>query len=294
MSEESPVVTSEEGISEEGRTRLNGVDWRENVKSVAPDYVAEWDEFKNADSPEKFFDQLKNHRSMIGQSIRIPTGEAGAEQMNEFYNKIQTKVPGLMRTPNPDDADQVRNTFSKLGMPDSADGYDDFENSGIDAETMGTYRALAHEAGLTKSQFKKFIANLSERTKTSIESAESARAEDVAGLRGEWGAAFEQRAGICAKVAQRTGAPQALCDAVAKGEADAKTMKWLYSLSTQLGGERMNFIQDDPNVPTPAEVEGQIADIMSNRQHPYWLANHPAHKQAVDKMLALRRQLMSA
>lgn len=286
------TVTNDSGIGEEGRTRLN-TDWRENLKSVAPEYVTEWDEFKNSDSPEKFFDQLKNHRSMIGQSIRIPTGEAGAEQMNEFYNKIQTKVPGLMRTPDPDDPAQIRDVYSKLGLPENADGYNTAEDIGIDPETLGTYKALAHEAGLTKGQFNKFIKDLGQRTKERNESAQSAKSEDLAGLRGEWGLAFEQRAGICAKVAARTGAPEALCEAIGKGEADAKTMKWLYNLSTQLGGERMNFVSDEPSGPTPAEIEGQIADIMGNTQHPYWIASHPGHKQAVDKMLALRRQLVT-
>jgi hypothetical protein len=296
MTTESTATTTETpsgAVAEEGRTSLS-MDWRNNITDVAPDYVGEWDEFKNADSAEKFFDQLKHHRSMLGQSVRIPSNDAGAEAMNEFYNKIQTKVPGLMRTPDPDDAEQVRNTFSKLGLPEKSDDYNVPTNSGIDAETLGSYKALAHEAGLTKIQFAQFIGKLAERNAHANNERESAQSEDLAGLRGEWGQAFEQRAGICAKVAQRTGAPQQLCEAIEAGQADAKTMKWLYDLSTQLGqGEGMNFTGNDPSIESPTEVQGRIDDIMSNPQHPYWHSSHPSHKQAVDRMLELRRQLAS-
>lgn len=287
---------SENGVEDspadfEGDTTKLHTDWRENLTKVAPEYVTEWDEFKNADSPEKFFDQLKNHRSMIGQSVRIPGSEAGEEQLSEFYNKLQSKVPGLMRTPNPDDPNQVRDVFSKLGLPEKPDDYNVAENIGIDSETLGAYRALAHEAGLTKAQFNKFISDLGGRSKQSAEQTDAQRKEDIAGLRGEWGAAFEQRAGICAKVAQRTGAPEGLCQAIEKGEADSKTMKWLYSLSTQMGSEGMNFTDSQAALPTPADIQGTIDDIMQNPQHPYWVPNHPNHRQAVDKMLDLRRAL---
>jgi hypothetical protein len=275
-------------------TKLNNVDWRENIKNVAPEYVSEWDEFKNSDSPEKFFDQLKNHRSMLGQSIRIPSGEAGQEQREEFYSKLQSKVPDLMRTPDPDDPDQVRQVYQKLGLPESSDDYNIDSTDGLDPEALGAYRAAAHEAGLTKSQFKDFLGRIGEGTLQSRQQAEAAREEDLAGLRGEWGQAFEQRAGVCAKVAQRTGAPQNLSEAIQKGEADSQTMKWLYALSQQLGGEGNNFIDTNaPAVDAPAEIQGKINDVMANPSHPYWDSTHPQHKQALDKMMNWRRALAS-
>jgi hypothetical protein len=280
---------SESVIAPDDTTKLHSVDWRENLKKVAPEYVANWDEFKNADSPEKFFDQIKNHRSMLGQSVRIPSQDAGPEQMAEFYRKIQTKVPGLMRTPDPDDDDQVRDALAKIGAPEKMEDY--VTDAQLDPEMLGFHKSVAHEAGLTKKQFNALTKKMAERTQAQTEAQVAAKSADVALLRGEWGQAFEQRVDMCARIAEKTGAPPALVDAIKKGEADSTTMRWLHSLGNQFGKEGLNFSNGAAPVDTPYDIQGKIDDMMGNKTHPYWDAGHPAHKAAVDKMIALRKQL---
>lgn len=272
-------------------TQLHTVEWKENLKSVAPEYVSEWDEFKNSDSPEKFFDQIKNHRSMLGQSIRVPGEDAGEEAMKEFYGKLQAKVPGLMPTPDPEDADSYNHVLATLGKPDKTDGYNT-EGIKMDAEELGELKQLALDAGLTRKQFKEFTSKLAGRKSERNEALQAQMSEDQKALRGEWGTAFEQRAKIAANVALKTGAPENLVKAIGAGEADSGTMRWLYSLAEQFGGETLNFSPDsnDP-VATPGELQGQIDDIMNNSKHPYWQTGHPGHKAAVDKMVELQRRL---
>lgn len=294
MSESAEAVQNNPVENDDDTTKLTGNEWREMLQSVAPEYVNEWDEFKNADSPEKFFDQIRNHRSMLGQSVRIPSGDAGREQMEEFYSKIQSKVPGLMRTPDPDQPEQVKDVFRKLGAPEKPDDYKLDSNSDLDPETLGAYRRMAHEAGLTKEQFQKFTGQLFSTEAERAKQLADQREQDSAALRGEWGGAYEQRSTIAASVARKTGAPDALVAAVEKGEADSSTMRWLYGLSQQFGQEGVNFTNNQEAVSTPAEIEGQISDILSNNQHPYWDKGHPSHDAAVKRVLDLRMKLSQA
>ncbi|MCK5714796.1 MAG: hypothetical protein KAH64_02455, partial [Nitrosomonadaceae bacterium] len=70
-----------------------------------PESVQQWDEVQNSSGPEQFWQRITSHRQHIGQSIRIPSDEASADDMNAFYDKLQKRVPNLMPVPDIDDPD---------------------------------------------------------------------------------------------------------------------------------------------------------------------------------------------
>ena len=95
----------------------------EEWKATLPESLQSWDEVTNSDSPEKFWEQMSNQRKLIGDSIRIPSEEAGDDSWNAFNEKIMNKVPTLMRTPNSDDSDSINDVLKRLGKPEDVDGY---------------------------------------------------------------------------------------------------------------------------------------------------------------------------
>jgi len=265
-------------------------DWRNNL----PEKVRGWDEVKNSDTAEKFFDQIANQRSLMGQSIRVPGEDAGEESMSAFYEKLRSKVPGLMRSPDPDDADAVNHVLEALGKPVDVDGYRLDDSANVTAEQLAELRGIAQEAGLTKAQFKSVAGKILNTNKESNEATEAHYKDQTDALRSEWGAAYNERLGLAKDIAERTEAPESLLKAIEEGKADAATVKWVYQLSKQLGGESATS-----GVPvettrgkatlTPAEANNVIDDVMNNSKHPYWINSHPNHDSAVQTMVGLRR-----
>lgn len=90
------------------------------------------------DSFDKLFNQFDNAQSLIGKkTIGVPTSESPIEEWNNFYNK--------------------------MGRPEKPEGYE-FESIELPEELKRTEEDLAlmgrifHEAGLTKEQAKKVLA----------------------------------------------------------------------------------------------------------------------------------------
>ena len=286
MMTEQTDTTNEPG--ETGSTTIP-MDW----KQMIPSDVQEWDEFKNSDSAEKFFQQMASHRAMLGQSVRIPGEEAGDDQRSEFYTKIMNKVPDLMRTPDIDNDEVMGDVWSRLGRPEAADGYGD---PTVDDYTpaegqLSKLKEIAHKAGLTKKQFQSMALELITADAAAHTAAKDHHTDDQKSLASEWGAALDHRTKAAAAIARQTGAPESLLQMVEGGEADSKTMQWLFTLSQQMGGEGNPIANQDPNMMAPAELQGQIDDIMNNNDHPYWNKNHAGHDRAVEKMVDLRRKL---
>ena len=62
----------------------NTNDWREAL----PENVRGWDEAQNADSADAFFKQIGDLRSHLGNSIRVPSDDAGDDTRKEFFEKL--------------------------------------------------------------------------------------------------------------------------------------------------------------------------------------------------------------
>lgn len=257
------------------------MDWKANL----PKEVQGWQEVQQSDSPEKFFDQMANMRKRMGQSIRVPGQDAGEEQLNEFYQNLQKRVPGLMRTPNPEDPESMEQVMRALGKPEDEQGYT-LEDATEDE--LKDLRAMAKEVGMTKAQFKKFAQGMLGANKMSQQQLQQQIEREQITLKSDWGAATDERYENILNVAEATGASEQIINAIKTKTIDAKTAKWLYQLGKQLGGEAVqNHVQQ--KTMDPDEARENIEDILNNQQHPYWHASHPDHKKAVDKVINLHR-----
>lgn len=257
--------------------------WRDAV----PEFARDWKEVKDSDSADKFYQTVDHARKYMGNSVRIPGEDASTEAMDEFYTKIQAKVPGLQRALDVTDEATVESLYTQLGRPKDASGYGEVE--GMSGERLGELRGFAHDIGMTKTQFDKYAAQSHAMDETRRTDSEAAAQSHKDALMAEWGAATDIRREQAAVLAEKTGAPKSLVEAVEAGVADLETMKWLHGLGKQLGMEASALTRQS-DVMAPAEVDGKIDDIMNNAEHPYWNSSHPSHDKAVKNMLDLMRK----
>jgi len=268
-----------------------GGDWRESL----PEDVRGWDEVKNSDSPEKFWHQITHMRSRMGQSIRIPSNEAGKEDWQEFYRKINTKVPGVVPLPDPDNEEATKAFYSRMGVPEKPDKYapPEFENTdSLDTSPIDAFKPIAHKHGLTQKQFEGIVKDMTENNLKAAQDRKTTADQHMKELSDEWGAAFDKNMRFIQNVVQKTGAPEALLNAIVQGRIDAPSARWLLDIGKALGGEKTIMARDNSKnegVMTPAEAKERIAEIYSNRDHAYWDRRNPGHQDAVNRMVELQK-----
>ncbi len=265
--------------------------WQESL----PENIRDWDEVKNSDTPEKFYEQMANMRSLLGKSIRVPSEEAGDETWSEFYTKLQNKAPDLMRKPDVDNDDAMHDHFTSLGKPDLPSKYDipELDGYSVPEDRADELKAMAHKANLTAKQFRTLAADLFGNEATLVKSRDDKLASERNVLENEWGDALEQRTQLALDIAENTGAPDTLLNAIKEGQADTNTMKWLFSLSKQISTEGMNMTPLGDVIDSPVDIQQKIDDIYANPEHPYWHESHPNHSKAVQNMLDMMRKIAS-
>jgi len=231
--------------------------------------------------------QWADAQSYIGSSIRVPSQEAGEEDRKAFYEKIQKHAPDLIPRPDADDQAAMDALWSQLGRPADAAEYQLPE--GLNAEQVGDLTKYAHEAGLTNTQFKSLVSKMAEQETVAQEQAKQAHEQSIAALRQEWGQAFEQNIQTVARLAEQTGAPEAIVAAAKEGALDADVAKWMHSMVQRLGNEGNEMVasQGDSRAMTPDEARQMVDEIYANREHPFFNPSHPSHEAAKKKVVQL-------
>lgn len=232
--------------------------------------------------------QFLDGQAALGTSIRVPGPEAGDDAWTAFHAKLTDKVPTLIPTPDPDNPEVMSALYKKMGRPDEATGYEHPE--GVDATKMADFATLAHELGLSKSQYSKMVGALQEHTTVAQEKASQAFTDGIRELKQEWGIIYEDNVQMVDSVLKGTDAPAQLMELGAEGKLDATTLKWLHNIGKQLGTEGINFNKDEFSTRvTPAEAKARVAEIMDDTKGPYWTASHPQHKEYVQRVVDLNR-----
>ena len=121
----------------------------EEQLAALPESVRDWDEAKNSETPEMFWDRLSNLRSKFGTGLFKPGEDAGTEDWGKFSNKaIELSGDRLMPRPDLEDAEQRDALYKTLGRPDDASGYEfaEVEGGDLSAERKTFVSDLAFKA----------------------------------------------------------------------------------------------------------------------------------------------------
>jgi hypothetical protein len=232
--------------------------------------------------------QFIDAQATMGTSIRIPGPDAGNEALTSFHTKLAEKVPGLIPTPDPDNAEQMNALYTRMGRPSEAIGYE--HPDGVDPTQMADFADLAHSLGLTKTQYKGMLSSLVEKTAKTAETTTAEFDAATRALKQEWGIVYEDNLQLVQSVMKGTGAPAEFLEAAADSKLPAGTIKWLHNIGKQLGSEGINFQKDESTSRlAPAEAKARVAEIMGDREGPYWDGAHPQHKEYVQRVVDLNR-----
>lgn len=231
--------------------------------------------------------QFIDAQSYIGQSIRVPSAEASEEDRKAFFQKIQKHAPDLIPKPNSEDQAAMEALWTQLGRPQDPTEYKLPE--GLGAEQIGDLAKYAHEAGLTNDQFTNLVSKMAEQETAQQQQAREAFEADQRALKQEWGQAYQQNIEKVARLAEQTGAPEAIVAAAKNGELDSNVAKWMHSLVERLGNEGNEMVnsQGTTQAVSPAEAQAMLSDIYANRDHAFFNPAHPDHAAAKQKVVNL-------
>lgn len=245
-----------EGVQQQGGQE----DWRASL----PESVREWDEAKNSDSPEKFYDQMANLRSMMGKSIRIPSPDAGTEAREQFLNKLK-EVDGVM------------------ARPEGEDGLKAFLESLPASDKKVLYDQLKGSEELTQPEIE-----------AQLEQIENERREGFEALRKEWGNGYD------AKISQAKNTVRMLNDRMGDnrlvsvldktGAALNPEMIAVFAKIGDMLGEKPTINGEGSNTfaMTPAEARDAIAEI---EQNPNFWGGTGTDLKEQERLVAKRAEL---
>ena len=227
-------------------------DWREAL----PPSVRSWNEVTEAKSAEQFWQDMTNQRGLAGQSVRVPSEHAGPEDWAAYADKQNQLAPGrFMVKPDRGSPEQMAAFNRSMGVPDAAEGYHDVANDTYqenELQVAGAFKNIAHNNGLTPEQYSGVVTDYMELLRLSAAEARQPVDDAIATLKGEWGAAFEERTGKGAAIMEKFGFHPDAVSAFKAGTADAQSMKAIYAMAEAIGTEGMNLTEQQTINGTPA------------------------------------------
>lgn len=221
-------------------------------------------------------DVVKSHISAqkeLGSRIRIPGPDASPEAKQDFLSKLD-KVEGVTRLPDPNDKASVDAFFSKLGRPESPDGYKFELPQGVEANPaiLGEFKSLAHNLGLNNQQadaLVKFEIEREQRVATAMQ-AQAVESKNI--LNEVWGKEFDTRQKLGKSVVEHFGTkyPEAAKELLTTAVGNNPI---LLMMAAELGKayKETGVIKGDSAVAdgfTPEEAKARIAEINANPNHP--------------------------
>lgn len=240
--------------------------------------------------------QAIDAQKMVGNSLRIPSDNAGPEDRAKFREKLRTHVPNLVELDR-EDPTSLRALQRSIGLPEEAEGYvqptiDVPSGLSIDMGAAEAFRPIAHKHGLSQEQYAGVIKDMSAGNVEVARKSLVHQQEQQELLKDDWGNAFDQKTKQALAAARATNAPEALIKAVEDGKAGAATMRWLAKVHDSLGKQTLGAV-DSGGAPgseaelTPGEATRQKIEIMNNKDHPYWHRDDPNHTWAVNEFRRL-------
>lgn len=170
-----------------------------------------------------------------------------------------------------DDVEGWNQIFNKLGRPDKPENYNIQVAEEKDKVYVAAVQKMFHESGLTTKQAETFHNKMTEYAaglKKDQATAELARAEsDVAGLKKDWGMAFDQNVKVGAQAAKTFGLTPEVLDSLQKSMGYAPVMKLFHNIGSKLG--EADFVTgsgpDGRGVLSPEQARARINSLTKDQ-----------------------------
>lgn len=157
-----------------------------------PDEVQQQSTLYKFKAPEEALLGYVNLERKGGNSIPIPSEDAGPDARKEFTNRLVDRVPELMYKPDPSSDEQMGLYHETIGVPKDSAGYEAVAE-GLEPDTLTRTKEMAHHAKLTKSQHEAVVSWLGTEAGEVTAAIEQARQADAEALSAQWGSMLDQR-----------------------------------------------------------------------------------------------------
>jgi len=235
----------------------------------------------------------RDTKALVGGSIRVPGPDASPEARAQFRERLKKDLPEFMELPtDPEKRKAARKEIlESLGWAKDAAKELTLESSGVQLEAgvkldENELRQAAVELGLDKEGFAKLVGKTAAAQAAVIKRAQAEQSV----LKGEWGAAYEERRQLALAGLEKTGAPQDVKDAIANGTAPAAVVKWAYGLAKSVGAEAREVGDQkggSRGSVTPTEALARLQEIENREEFNNPRKNPDVHRELVEKHKAL-------
>lgn len=183
----------------------------------------------------------------------------------------------LLKLPEKEDDPAWAEIHTRLGRPASADEYKiDGENKDFSKWAKGTF----HELGLSKKQAESLFGKFDEYSKgLSAKQAQEMSErlqQSEAGLKKEWGAAFDQNLMTAKKAAMAFGLDKDTIDKLEMAMGYDGVMKFMHSVGSKVGEDSFVSSGSSPRAfgaMTPEQARNRIASLRQDREFITKLSN---------------------
>ncbi len=220
-------------------------------------------EIQKSDLPGVFKNLIDSQKT-LGRAIILPDEKDPEEKRVEKLNSV----------------------YEKLGRPKTHAEYDfkDVIKDGeVDPARVEKYQKIFHEAGLSNAQAKRLIAAAMEESAggLSAESAMQALSQGDEKHTG-WGEKIEENIGV-AKAAlvkfDTDGELLSFLETTKLGNHPV-VLRFLHSIGSQLAGDKTPGVESRAGNLDKSSAQSKLAEIMSNKAHPYFDRKSPGYTQA--------------
>ena len=249
---------------------------------------------QNTDWKASLSDEIRNEKSLENIS--------DIESLAKSFVHAQ-KLVGADKIPVPNkfatDEDWNK-VYEKLGRPKSADEYKFNlpEDKTVDEAALKGFADQAHKLGLLPGQADGVVKFYNDMIGAELSNANSiataAREKATTELKTEWGQAYDQKIAAANNVV-RSVLPDGFMsmnmeDGTKLGD-NPVVIKAFAMLAEKMGEDKI-ISSDGPMMMTPKALDKEINSLTAPGSA-YWDKSHPAHKDAVAEVLALREQKSS-
>ncbi len=242
---------------------------------------------QDASDTQSFIDTL-------GEDYKTVATQKGFKSVDDVM-KSYSNLEGMMGKKFDElTNEELTSVYTKLGAPETAEGYE-FERAelpeGIDDNITEWFAAKAHELGINKDAAQKlrneFIHKQAEEYSASLLNANTTQADDIAAIKAEFGAAFEERASLASTALNEFGGEEvkALVNqyGLQNNPALVKMFAKIGELTAEGGLARDKSATSVSFGTTPAEAASKIAEKFKDTEfmNRWRTTSHPGHSDAV-------------
>jgi hypothetical protein len=192
-------------------------------------------------------------------------------------------------------AEDWKGVFRKLGLPENVEKYN-VKAEGFQPEFINEFKAAAFNMNLMPNQAENLLGFYKDFSGKQLEAQAAAHKaeveQQVAGLKQEWGTAFEKNL-LIAK-----GALEQFADAETRKYIeesglgnDVRLIKLLQSVGAKMGDDQFVGEAKKQMGMTPADAQKRVNDVLGDKAHPYWNKSHPNHGNAVKEVFGLHEYI---